>query len=310
MAIFTVVIAGATVVNVWVVNKQLGEMHTGGIDTHNLAIATGNLSGAYQKQADETAKIRQATSDFSAAMKRQADNTGILLSYAGQSAGAAASSAKSAQGQLTQMRAEQRAFIVVKGLILSKPDDKGGSIVTVQPIIENAGNTPTRNLSYVGPWVGFIKHPYTDSRYPGINLPDTPGDPAVVFRSAKRLGGPVTIIAPHTPLIFGQPPQHVSNEMFERLKKTGIIKGDTYVYGAIRYNDIFPSTPLHITKYCYIISWDYSRYTSCRHWDCADEECDADASLYNQELQTAFAAAGKSVPKSLLIPLGEKQITQ
>jgi hypothetical protein len=58
MAWFTVIIAIATIANVYIIDRQLKEMRSSGVDTHNLAIAaraqataTANLRGASEEQA-------------------------------------------------------------------------------------------------------------------------------------------------------------------------------------------------------------------------------------------------------------------
>jgi hypothetical protein len=69
-AIGTAVIAAATIVNVVIVADQLGEMHNGGIDTHNLAVATGHLADESQIQASAMDKLRKAGESQAAAMDK------------------------------------------------------------------------------------------------------------------------------------------------------------------------------------------------------------------------------------------------
>ena len=63
-----------------------------------------------------------------------------------------------------------------------------------------------------------------------------------------------------------------------------------YFYGEIRYNDVFPDTLLHVTKFCFkiaLISTPPDRVGAidlCSHWNCADEECHADKARYDKEL--------------------------
>ena len=74
----TIILGLCAVANVIIIGLQLHEMHSGGIDTHNLAIATA---------------------DFASAMKRQAKNTSRLVAATEISAKAARDAAKAAQGQ-------------------------------------------------------------------------------------------------------------------------------------------------------------------------------------------------------------------
>jgi hypothetical protein len=55
------------------------------------------------------------------------------------------------------------------------------------------------------------------------------------------------------------------------------------IFGLIYYNDIFPSTKEHVTKFCYQIGANLSEtnqiassFGFCNHWNCADDECDDD----------------------------------
>ena len=64
---FTVVLAVCAIANVWLIKLQLGEMHSGGLDTHNLAVAahdqavaTSSLKGAGEAQAKALDKLRLA----------------------------------------------------------------------------------------------------------------------------------------------------------------------------------------------------------------------------------------------------------
>lgn len=82
-----------------VLDSQLGEMHSSGVDTHNLAVATGNLARAAKSQAADTTGLKQATEDFAVAMKAEAQNSAKLAS--------------AATGQLREMEIEQRPLLSI-----------------------------------------------------------------------------------------------------------------------------------------------------------------------------------------------------
>jgi hypothetical protein len=75
----------------------------------------------------------------------------------------------------------------------------------------------------------------------------------------------------------------------------------------IHYYDIFPGTKEHVTKFCFAIGAEKTaeneikpRYGSCRHWNCADEECKTDRDAYQREVREAFANAGQTVPRDII----------
>ena len=60
--------------------------------------------------------------------------------------------------------------------------------------------------------------------------------------------------------------------------------------GTIYYNDIFPGSPRHITKFCYLIRATTNsegnpapEWYPCRHWNCMDDECKEDKKRYEEE---------------------------
>jgi hypothetical protein len=70
MAIFTLVLTAVNGGTLLILHEQLKEMHEGGIDTHNLAVAAGNQAKATQNlvafaeiQSDRTEELAQTTRD-------------------------------------------------------------------------------------------------------------------------------------------------------------------------------------------------------------------------------------------------------
>jgi hypothetical protein len=82
-----------------------------------------------------------------------------------------------------------------------------------------------------------------------------------------------------------------------------------FVFGLIYYDDIFPNSKHHITKFCYQIGANLSdkkeivcNYGFCAHWNCADDECEDDkkawdADVASGKIQKPFDAARRySIP--------------
>ena len=196
--------------------------------------------------------------------------------------------------------AVQRAFVNVvdlkvehgPGLTPGEPGSRGVEAMywTFTPLIENSGNTQTRRLEVSTmawcPPVGV-----------GIELrplqgmvcevtPIAPGDPQHFY----EIGGAKTIhsiLGPHARREFGG--AGVTENFVEASANGGTLRW--YVFGVIHYEDIFPQTQPHITKYCYQIGATKSVTGEirpvpgfCDHWNCADDECDQDKREYDAEV--------------------------
>jgi hypothetical protein len=53
-----------------------------------------------------------------------------------------------------------------------------------------------------------------------------------------------------------------------------------FISGVIYYNDVFPNSDRHVTKYCYYVDmWPYNSpdshpvFEPCEKWNCTDSEC-------------------------------------
>jgi hypothetical protein len=72
-----------------------------------------------------------------------------------------------------------------------------------------------------------------------------------------------------------------------------------FVYGLVTYDDIFPRTAHHMTKYCFTIygipAVGEQRPVAgqCSHWNCTDDECEGDKKAYDAKV----AAFGKPQTK-------------
>jgi hypothetical protein len=195
--------------------------------------------------------------------------------------------------------AVQRAFVNVDlkvehepGLMPGDPGAPGVKAMywTFTPIIENSGNTQTRRLEVSTmawcppPGVGIALKPLQGMICKVT--PVVPGDPQHFYAigSGKTIH---SILGPHAKREFGG--AGVTENFIEASASSGTLRW--YVFGVIHYEDIFPQTQPHITKYCYQIEGTKSVTgeirpvpSFCEHWNCADDECDRDRREYEEEL--------------------------
>jgi hypothetical protein len=156
MAFFTVCLVGVAVWQGHIFNKQLGEMHTGGEDTHNLALAAVNQATWTQRLAESTGTQSDRTRDLADRMKDQADRTKTIAEQAIVQANANQKLAQNAIDTLANskqsFRDEQRAWIGVQGVADSKGfTEKEPWQITV--VFFNSGRTPARNVQVSGMFV-------------------------------------------------------------------------------------------------------------------------------------------------------------
>jgi hypothetical protein len=211
---------------------------------------------------------------------------------------------------LATNQSTQRAFLTVKDLRIDGSSDQANATIQAwhfTPIIENSGNTPTKDLRFNMMIDGGPTEPEEGwtAPYPGVDLPDGPVDPEIPFKRLPLHGRAVLGPKSQAPAVFGN-----STIGAELLKKTMTSHWHFYVYGVFHYHDIFPMTSEHVTKYCYAIGTSFKndqvvpRFGLCSHWNCADSECESDRKEWENEVRAAFAKAGKKIPKNS-IPFGD-----
>ena len=156
VGIFTIILAGCAIANVVLIWLQLGEMHSGGLDTHNLAaaahdqaVATGKLQASGEDQARALEKLRlageaqasaadklrragevQATAarlqaaameGLKGAGEAQARSTGALAENSGRQLVALIDSARASIETSRSVAEEERARIVAQGISIDGP---------------------------------------------------------------------------------------------------------------------------------------------------------------------------------------------
>lgn len=139
----------------------------------------------------------------------------------------------------------------------------------VRPIWINDGNTPTNNLK-------IYLHPFVDVPM-GQN---DPIDPAVSFNAPPESTWRKTFLAPHHKEGFNS-----ININGPTLKNIPDGIKTFYVWGVAKYDDVFPFTETHMTRFCYKImsvhgdpldaASDLSlEVQQCQTGNCTDSECE------------------------------------
>lgn len=150
-------------------------------------------------------------------------------------------------GQLNQMiesnrisreslQSVQRAFITVNPVPEMQTEKTGNSqIMFFNFWMENSGVTPTKKLSAHVNWAksnkGLPLPP--DFTFPDQNIDESQDSTVSVVGPKGRF-----------PLIVGPIPKEFMEKLYNREVRL-------FVYGWVRYNDVFENTPLHIVKFSY-----------------------------------------------------------
>ena len=256
----TVIIAIATVTYTIIAHYQLRAMN--------------NQLGAMKRSSEESSKQFQVQlQHFDAGLGR----TELLAKHAGEQADAnhiAAIAAQDAAATAKEsLRSVQRALVVPLPHFspIYKPNTTELQAIEIQPQVTNSGVTPTKNLLL-----------HASEQY--LQTPDLPADfafPDLWDAGTPHVAthfflGPKDTAATHT-IVLQRP-------IVEAIADKKVF---LYLYGWARYNDIFPGTKEHITKYCWRIdfrrqyqnqSGDESFKTetpTCAKNNCYDEECTA-----------------------------------
>ena len=140
---------------------------------------------------------------------------------------------KVSRRQAQSMVLADRAFVSIKGFkYLSHKDPTGKVFWSIHPVLENSGNTPTKTA--------FINVTYrvrADALPPEFDFPD---------HDSKRVP---TLIAPHTSVVAVE--GTVSGDELVEVQKR---MKHLYIWGWAEYRDIFPSSKMHITRFCYEVT--------------------------------------------------------
>ncbi len=212
----------------------------------------------------------------------------------------------------------QRAFVVVTDLEKT-PESSGGLLGwRISPPVINEGVTTTTNFEFieVNPR-NYLQietnYEWPPSRYKKTCLAKliaSPPDPDELFYAKpKRLLATVNMQINRTNLgpKGRAKPEEVADERFISADDFRAIldkRKSPFFYGEIRYNDIFPKTKQHITKYCFGlfgIRGDGSQtgspvFSRCSHWNCTDDECNGDKERFEAEIAEAAKQPERKLP--------------
>jgi hypothetical protein len=204
--------------------------------------------------------------------------------------------------------AVQRAFVTVTKLTFQPTRNADGRIVSwmFKPEIINSGGTPTKDMQYVSIGTDGPTKPTEgwSSPYPNVKFPEGPTDPDNVFNRPRFRHLPHAVLGPHATMTIALGGSGIGIDILRKNIDEG---WRFYEYGVIHYNDIFPGSDPHVTKYCFEIgtirdAMGEIEPTSglCPHWNCADDECRTDRNAWVIEMTDSFARAGEQVPEELL----------
>jgi hypothetical protein len=202
----------------------------------------------------------------------------------------------------------QRSFITVSQLERSeqKTQDGGFAGWIFEPAIKNTGSTMTHGMKFVEitpmNWSRFADQNSTADMEiwlaNQIGSPPDPEDAFVAKRSSVLLPTVRTaILGPNStlpPRDFLQAAQNViAPVILDGIERNNSMR---FFYGAIRYGDqISKADDVHITKYCFAITPLITPQSKtptvslCRHWNCADSECENDKKNYDEARKAASA---------------------
>jgi hypothetical protein len=170
--------------------------------------------------------------------------------------------------QRKQFVATERAMVMFSQFSIQGSDNinnthKGG--VVINPVWTNSGNTQTRNLRiYTAP---IIRSEKSIGENYNFSIPDIKFLPSVLGAKGTTSGDTNIITA----------------DDLKKIKDSKII---ITIWGEVTYNDIFPNTPLHVTKFCQETTgigwvnpqklWEKGNlgFRVCASHNCTDEECD------------------------------------
>lgn len=255
LAVFTAIGAAAACYQGWVANKNArsaeiaAKAAKSAADTAN---ATLNEMRTGQGAQDTHTLAQQAVT--------QADQTTNL-------AGATKSLAQTSKDALVSV---QRAFVFPAPSVATvyKPQTTELMSIELQPVWANVGETPTRHL---------LAHS-SDFESP-VEMPDT-----FDFSSNDLWDAGMAHVP--TPIFIGPKGSaggHTTSVPLATIEEIADKKIYLYLWGWARYNDIFPNTKRHITRYCWKISFARAgkapsetfqfKNENCLQNNCSDDEC-------------------------------------
>ena len=244
--------------------------------------AAAQLSAAEASESD-TRNLASAAAD-------QALTASDQLVELSSSVSAAQKAADAAEKQAKEFAAVQRPFVNASNVEISseiKLDNAGAKFKRwiIRPVITNDGYAPTEEMRLQVIAHGSIANGESASMVFLSDLPIGDGPHGYVFppdpddwmKNARRV-----FIGPHGRNSDG------FVEVRDDELRSSIWSGMGFeVVGEAVYHDAFPHTPVHKSKFCYVITGiptdkDFvPQATLCSHLNCADDDCKQDKNEYD-----------------------------
>ncbi|AMP06556.1 hypothetical protein CPter91_4241 [Collimonas pratensis] len=136
---------------------------------------------------------------------------------------------------------------------MNAPDIGLDNNCRITVLLENAGQTPTKNLRMNIHWDVFDEKLPQDFAFPESHLPP----------AAAHIGPGGTVHSRHVDI-----PNPILSLVARRLRFV-------YVWGWVDYDDVIDPTTRHRTEYCFemLMDGDLSSYAMHEQFNAADEDC-------------------------------------
>jgi hypothetical protein len=158
-----------------------------------------------------------------------------------------------------------------------------------RPIFENTGNTKTESMEV---FIDYIFDPAeANDTAPATRRKPlyTPRDPEDVYEEKRQTTPTISRIPLNAKSVTASGSASFTMSHIDDMAKK---RADGYVYGFVRYQDVFKGSQEHISKFCFVVQPvktgdSPTRITSglCRYWNCVDEkECADHKKKYDAEM--------------------------
>jgi hypothetical protein len=246
LAVCSILAGGVTGWQVHVASQTLAEIQQSRVDTAKMITASETQASAATKNATAAASFSASADGINIQTKMAVDKFDRIAKASEHSIRATQQAAQDAlNASINASRLDQRAWV---GLLypVTTFDNKKlqvGVSVVFKWRFKNSGKTPAINVAY-DPEIIF--------REPGKGVPDYDVD--VKDNAYSKLTGirEASVIAPGEEQ-FITFPTPVPAPIFFGPKQFVLMENNAtvmYVVGKVTYNDIFPGTPQHSTKFC------------------------------------------------------------
>lgn len=139
MAIFTFFLALTSLGTIWILRNQLSEMHSGGIDTHNLADAADKTRAAAEKSAQASRDFADTAGEINSSIGTAVEKLNLQAGALKQSVDQAARLAKATEEANASVLAADRPWV---GGVIVITDFEVGKTPKANCLLTNSGRRP------------------------------------------------------------------------------------------------------------------------------------------------------------------------